>query len=285
MGSMDPSEQLWNAAVDSVELPRAQPHPVGIAHYNQILKQRQYHEAMREDSVRKHRDGTIAGGMTDIDDASQSTRPSVPDPDIDYTKRPAVRSKYINDIYSAATYSSAVCLAIIRIAEKNLPSIDFCSAINQLPNLAPTDVLPALPPGTFTGSIPHAQRQSNIPVSIAFLPEYYTDYRHALGYYCHIADPGSPGRTQLTAVVFTPCTTGDLEDWDMLRYELGKESDGVHGIDVVGVEGGRWLNVEVETDVKQWNFVFDVTMRWEKRVSKTLVRFMGNGEAWSGNAG
>lgn len=271
------SKQPCDAALGSVELSRAQSHLVGIAHYRKILEQRQDLQKLCDNSVLEPGGNcTPTGELIDIDDATQSTRSSVPDPGIDYTKRPAApttQSEYESDIYSATTYSAAVCLAIIRIAEKNLSSIDFSSAVTQLPNLAPTDALPALPRGTFTGNLPYTRRESSIPVKIAFLPEYYADYRHALGYYCHRPDLANPGRTQLTTIVFTPCTTADLENWDMLRYEAGKEGDGVYGFDVVGVEGGRWLDVDSVEDCTEWDFAYRVTMRWEKRVSQTLVRF------------
>ncbi|KAF2854102.1 hypothetical protein T440DRAFT_268344 [Plenodomus tracheiphilus IPT5] len=282
---MPPAAYPWDshqdAVVNSTELPGPQPALTGIAHYRQVLQTQRTYPRICTDFVAdcQHTSGrgTALNATLNLDDATHSTRHSAPDPSITYATRPVPppsHDDYTSLIYYATTTHTPVCLSIIRIAEKNLPFLSFTSATSHLPNLAPSDPLPPLPRGTFTGDIPYSPLPTDVTIYIAFLPEFYEDMRHALGYY--VLSPenmAEPVRHRITACVFTPCTTRDLEDWDLVLYLEGEEEKDIHGMDVVGVKGGEWL--DPVDDEAQWGVVWWVLERWEKRVRKSLLRLVG----------
>ncbi|KAI8941065.1 hypothetical protein NX059_002305 [Plenodomus lindquistii] len=279
---MPPAQYPWDshqqAAVHSTEIPDSQRHPTGLTHYRQILDEQRTYPKICTSFIKEYRhegkDHAISTHNTtlDLDSPSSSTRTSAPDRTVDYTTRPRPphsHSSYKSAIYHATTPNTAVCLAIIRIAEKNLPSIDFTSALIHLPNLAPSDPLPALPHGTFTGDIPFSALDTDVDITIAFLPEFYSDNRHALGFYVLLPGIAEPTRNRITSCVSTPCTTQDLEDWDMVIYSDGREGEGMHGMEAVGVEGGRWVDPDSVEDGYLWRTAWWVLERWEKRLAKT----------------
>ncbi|KAH9873044.1 hypothetical protein J1614_005441 [Plenodomus biglobosus] len=280
--SMPPAKYPWdshqNALVNSVELTGPQQRPTGVAHYRQILEERRSYPKICIDFAKEyaHEDGRGAPSDAMLDsDTSQCIRSNLYVPSMNYTACPAppsARSDYSREIYHVTTFNTAVCLAIIRIAEKNLPFIDFISATKHLPNLAPSDPLPTLIVGTLAGDVPFSHLPTDVTITIAFLPEFYSDRRHALGYYVLLPSIVDPSKDRITTAVFTPCTTADLEDWDMVLYQEGKEGDGIHHIDVVGVRGGRWLKPDIGEHWGHWRVVWWVLERWEKRVVKTLSR-------------
>lgn len=184
------------------------------------------------------------------------------------------RLDYDWPIYRARTTNPAVFLAIIRIAEKNLPFINFDSAITHLPNRAVNASLPVLPfnnapnrkwkgkeKAVFTDDLPYGKKKDDQLMTILFLPEFYKDGKHAVGYY-DIA-PGRDKSMRLEAenvvqLLFTPCDTEDLVRWGLVHWvydagsideartlddaarkaleEAGKESSRSKGTEEVGIE-------------------------------------------------
>ncbi|KAI4941443.1 hypothetical protein J4E86_010476 [Alternaria arbusti] len=182
--------------------------------------------------------------------------PEVSDTIIDYTKLPRPRCNrpnYVEYIYRATTTNPAVFLAILRVAERNLPFINFDSAITHLPNLLANARLPGIPallalsldptkpskpsapsesqnqPGkkkanqpAFTEDTPHEKKEADIPMTILFLPNLYEDGRHALGYYA-LAPEADPDTKQLNPedvvqILFTPCGIADLVEARLLEW-------------------------------------------------------------------
>lgn len=144
------------------------------------------------------------------------------------------RLDYDWPIYRARTTNPAVFLAIIRIAEKNLPFINFDSAITHLPNQAVNASLPILPfnnapnrkwkgkeKAVFTDDLPYEKKKDDQLMTVLFLPEFYKDGKHAIGYY-DIA-PGRDKSMRLEAenvvqLLFTPCDTEDLVRWGLVHW-------------------------------------------------------------------
>ncbi|KAB2100190.1 hypothetical protein AG0111_0g11358 [Alternaria gaisen] len=186
------------------------------------------------------------------------------------------RLDYDWPIYRATTTNPAVLLAIIRIAEKNLPFINFDSAITHLPNRAVNASLPILPfnnapnrrwkgkeKAVFTDDLPCEKKKGDQLMTLLFLPEFYKDGKHAVGYY-DIA-PGRDKSMRLEAenvvqLLFTPCDTEDLVRWGLVHWvydagsideartlddaankaleEAGKECSRSKGAEEVGIEKG-----------------------------------------------
>ncbi|KAI4606312.1 hypothetical protein J4E83_010120 [Alternaria metachromatica] len=186
--------------------------------------------------------------------------PEVSDTIIDYTKLPKPRCNrpnYVEYIYRATTTNPAVFLAILRVAERNLPFINFDSAITHLPNLLANSRLPGIPalsslssdpstPSTpsapsapfessdqprkkgkhgqpaFTEDTPHEKKEADTAMTILFLPNLYEDGRHALGYYA-LAPEADPATKQLNPedvvqILFTPCGISDLVEARLLEW-------------------------------------------------------------------
>ena len=183
--------------------------------------------------------------------------PEISDTIIDYTKLPKPRCNrpnYVEYIYRATTTNPAVFLAILRVAERNLPFINFDSAITHLPNLLanarlpgipalsalssdPSPSKPSTPSGssnqpekvkkkanqpTFTEDTPHSKKEADTAMTILFLPNLYEDGRHAIGYYA-LAPEADPDTKQLNPedvvqILFTPCGISDLVEARLLEW-------------------------------------------------------------------
>ena len=203
--------------------------------------------------------------------------PEVSDTVIDYTRLPKPRCNrpnYVEYIYRATTTNPAVFLAILRVAERNLPFINFDSAITHLPNLPANARLPAIPTlsalspeppkssespthpqkkkasqPAFTEDTPHEKKEADIPMTILFLPNLYEDGRHAIGYYA-LAPEADPATKQLNPedvvqILFTPCGIADLVEaklleWTAVDPDLKARADEKKSADKKGdgLEGG-----------------------------------------------
>jgi hypothetical protein len=199
----------------------------------------------------------------------------------DYTSLPSpltAMSDYEEHIYKAHTANPAVFLAIIRLVQHNLPFMSWEGAINHLPNHPPADPLPKLESGTFCADILHIKKQSDTQMKILFLPEFYQDCRHALGFYT-FAPSAHPSSNlakaffqSIKSVVFTPCTTSDLETYDLVEYvgSAAKGKKGQEGVDkmkCVGAREGKWLDQETVVDYEEWSEGFLIVRSvWERRV-------------------
>ncbi|RYO58334.1 hypothetical protein AA0113_g7813 [Alternaria arborescens] len=184
------------------------------------------------------------------------------------------RLDYDWPVYCARTTNPAVFLAIIRIAEKNLAFINFESAVTHLPNRAVNASLPVLPfnsapnrkwkgkeKAVFTDDLLYEKKKDDQLMTVLFLPEFYKDGKHAVGYY-DIA-PGRDKSMRLEAenvvqLLFTPCDTEDLVRWGLVHWvydagsideagtlddaakkaleEAGKECSRSKGTEEVGIE-------------------------------------------------
>lgn len=166
----------------------------------------------------------------------EDTKPYTSLPNPNYS-----RLNYSESIYRATTTNSAVFLAMIRIAEQNLPFIDFDSAITHLPNLAPDSPLPSLPSpkdywdkkgrgllkAKFTEDTLYEDKKGDESMTVLFLPRFYKDGRHAVGYYGVVPDNETEkklGMEDVVQVLFTPCVTGDLERWGLVQWVHGADS-------------------------------------------------------------
>ncbi|KAI4653219.1 uncharacterized protein J4E79_008733 [Alternaria viburni] len=206
--------------------------------------------------------------------------PEISDTIIDYTKLPKPRCNrpnYVEYIYRATTTNPAVFLAILRVAERNLPFINFDSAITHLPNLLANARLPGIPSlsalssessealgaseasnhpqkpkanhPAFTEDTPHEKKETDTAMTILFLPNLYEDGRHALGYYALApeadADTKQVNPEDVVQILFTPCGISDLVEarlleWTAVDPDMKARADEKksHGKKGDGVEGG-----------------------------------------------
>jgi hypothetical protein len=206
----------------------------------------------------------------------------------------ANRLDYLECIYKATTTNPAVFLAILRIAERNFPFIDFDSALTHLPNLPPNSHLPPLasllthPPKKdgqplFIEDTPYQERKDDEAMTILFLPRFYKDGRHAVGYYAlapeRDAEKKVLGVEDVVQVLFTPCEVRDLVGGGLVKWvpvEPGKVADKEEVLDVeymecVGARGGEWLERDVVEDWDEWSQGFRVARRVWERIIRDLV--------------
>jgi hypothetical protein len=264
--------------VNSPEDPR--PEPItGVEDYKQKLALQQSYEHITTDFDEYRRNFTKEEDLPKHDDSEQDEgRDWEEQEGIDYTLLPSPppsMSDYDAHIYKAHTANPAAFLAIIRLAQRNLPFLSWEGAINHLPNHSPADPLPKLEPGTFADDVVHTKRHNDTQITILFLPDFYLDGRHALGFYT-FAPPAHPSSNPAKAlfqsiknVVFTPCTTSDLEVYDLVEY-VGSAAKGMRGVEkmkCVGARGGKWLDQETVEDYEEWSEgVRIVRSVWERRV-------------------
>lgn len=199
---------------------------------------------------------------------------------------PPSTGAYGHPIYMGSTHSPSVFLAILRIAQHNLPSVEFASAINHIPNMRPTDQLPLLYPAApgdfapvpFLDELRPARRIGDDNISVAFLPHFYDGgERHGIAFFEYVADL-KRGRVLGSACV-TPCSEEDLFRYGLVKYinsnelvqlfgqQVDEDVDGVDVMDKVGVEGGKWLERETVEDWDEWSTAFRTcAVAWEMRV-------------------
>jgi hypothetical protein len=260
--------------VNSVEHadPRGQKPLVGIDHYKQSLSQVGHYKHITYDFEDYRTNGKKREDMPDIEEDdldidvehdahSLYTTPPTP---------PETQDDYDECIYHGRTRNPAVCLAIIRIAQRNLPFIDFSSSLNHLPNLPLDAPVPKLPTGVFAEDIPHERQATDIEMNLAFLPRFYHDNRHALGFFttAPVSRPGHPTRSWTKTILFTPCSTADLKRFEMVEWLPGnKRRDGVKDMQAVGSRDGSWLKPDVEEDWPNWSVCWKVVWHvWERRM-------------------
>jgi len=205
--------------------------------------------------------------IPDSDSEADEEESGARDVDIDYTcpaKPPALRTYYHQPIYVANTFVSAIFLAIIRIAQKNMPFLDLRSALIHLPNVVPTAAMPKLSGDVFTGDIPSPKRPSHVPMNVALLPNFYADGRHAIGYF-HMRMRINSGDKHTQTCLFTPCTTAELRYYGLIEHlpEDGKIASVPH----VGSRNGNWLHDDVVEDCEWWHMTWlQASYVWETRM-------------------
>ncbi|KAJ6210308.1 LOW QUALITY PROTEIN: hypothetical protein PSV09DRAFT_1052889, partial [Bipolaris maydis] len=272
--------------VNSVETPNKTGRLTGVEHYLQQLSLKEDYKDICTDFDEYRRNGlrvTDAWDPSDEqpDEAEQerykhrTDYSSTPIP-----RPPPVHTEYEHQIYTCTTTNPAICLAIVRIAQHNLPNINFQSAINHLPNLSPAGRLPKLPFGVLAEDIAHKQDVENDEdITVLFLPRFYHDGRHAVGYFTTDSPPTNSTQGSWKALMqyvrqmlFTPCTLEDLEAYGLIRYAaVSRAQDDIEGGDAsvqsIGARGGRWLHVE-DWDERRAAFHIVETL-WDKRLGVT----------------
>lgn len=189
---------------------------------------------------------------------------------------------YTQPIYRGTTHNPAVCLAILRIAQRNLPGTNFVSALNHIPNIRPADPLPALV-STAPGNLAPApfldwQRPTKKPddkgITVAFLPSFYGD-RHAIAYWQYVHD--FKRGVVLGSACIAPCSEAELRRYGLVEYIAAEDlaaigaRDGVEAMRSVGAEDGFWLERDVIEDWEEWRAAFRTcAVHWERRMK--LVR-------------
>ncbi|KAF2796302.1 hypothetical protein K505DRAFT_323401 [Melanomma pulvis-pyrius CBS 109.77] len=177
----------------------------------------------------------------------------------DYTKPPKAHhaADITTAIYQGETCNPLVCLAIIRVAQANLPFINFSSALNHLTNLSPADPFPQLPKEpTFVDDIAHMPRAGDKIIKTLFIPGYYTDGRHALGYYVRLTK-------YKTSILFTPCTEANLQQLGLVATFEG--DTGAWEDAVIATNKGTWKDKEDESF--SWTILFNwVAVCWKDRL-------------------
>lgn len=274
--------------VNSVEDPK-RARRTGVEHYLYKLSlQKDYREICTSfDEYR--RNGLTESHSPWFDDEEQDSieEQRADDERTNYPRAPNPPSSidaYGYQIYTCATTNPAVLLAITRIGQRNLPFINFQSAINHLPNLSPSTPLPTLQHGVPTEDIPYLARpETDILAAILFLPLFYHDGRHALGYLT-IPPPDNTAsdRRQIPArnakqLLFTPCKLQDLEMYGLITYADGRgtqlRTEEAHRLDSyahvqsVGVRGGRWVGTNTVEQWGEWREAFNIVARlWEEKL-------------------
>jgi hypothetical protein len=282
-----PKEYPWDShqddiIVETVEKGRRPTSQIaGAADYIHQLSQKADYDHITTDFDEYRRNFTKEEDLPKFDNSEQDEgREWEEQAEIDYTVIPSpleAMSEYDERIYKASTSNPAVFLAINRLAQHNLPFLNFDGAINHLPNHPPADPLPALAPGTFTADVPHTNKSSDTSMTILFLPSFYEDTRHALGFYTFApplyrsSNPAKALFQSVQNVVFTPCTSCDLETYDLVEYLQGREKKGksrnAEAIRCVGAREGRWLDEQTVEDYEEWSEgVWIVRGVWERRV-------------------
>lgn len=191
-------------------------------------------------------------------------------------------TSYGAPIYSGKTHNPAVFLAILHIAQHNLPHLDLVSALNHIPHLSPTDTLPALLPAA-PGNLAvqpfldtrsaRPKREGEEETHVAFLPHFYdSGARHALGFF-QVGQCASRGRV-LGNAFFTPCTEEELRQYGLVSYVESADGEGEEGVETmsrVGCEEGEWVERDTVEEYEEWKLAFRVaSVVWEARMG--LVR-------------
>jgi hypothetical protein len=262
--------------VNSVETKRAG-QLTGVQHYRQILSERTDYKHVCSDFEEYRRSGKGRENAVIEKEEEHEGVVGGLDPRVDYTKPPtppASLAAYTQPIYKASTRNPAVFLAIIRIAQANLPFLDFESATNHLPNLPHNAALPTLPPKqAFIDDVPHVPKPSDVELTVMFLPHFYQDGRHCIGYYNIEPNPNSPTRWYTKTCLLTPCSTADIH-----TYHLVERQDEV---DKIGGRKGGWVSVDVVEEYEAWSLCWKVASSvWETRMR--LYRGAEEGEGGEG---
>ncbi|KAL1608082.1 hypothetical protein SLS60_003021 [Paraconiothyrium brasiliense] len=281
-GGIKPLDSFQDCVVNSIEsAPGGRNYRTGFEHYLYLTKRyaAQYKNVSVEFNTYRHAAPLNAPPGDPLPDtAPQSLDPGLPDPRFDYKTLPDHIKEYTQPIYKARTYNPLISLAIIRLAEKNLPFMDFSSNLTHLPNVGPQTLPPEFPPveeeempfldmATTWAVLPGDQ-----DITILFLPNYHVDGRHAIGYYTRKV----PSK-RFCSMLFTPCTTSELRLAGLLDFvpidsdlgvsdipnaEIGEDGGAVPwDVTEVGVKDGKWL-YPIEEDIVAWEDAEDVA-GWE----------------------
>jgi hypothetical protein len=257
-------------AVNSIEGDLDQCSLLGAEHYKiEISRRKDYrHPCVHFDEYRVI--GQRAENPLDTDESDDSVADVKPEPHelVEEAHLPTPNEHYHEDIYKASTTNPAIFLAMACIAQKNIRFLNFTSALDHLPNLSPDARLPKLIKGKFAADIAHTGKNTDIKFTVTFLPEYYSDTRHAVGFFTleRDSDP-TLTRVWVRTCLFTPCSTKDLEEYGLVEWGLGGKRGGK--IAAVGSRNGAWLDSDVVEDWEGWRTCETVVGNvWCKRLKK-----------------
>lgn len=263
--------------VNSIETPN-HGRLTGYRHYVQELKRHGTYHRIRTTFKQYSGRGRTAQHLARLDRhryLPRSTENLKPGINYDqFTAIPVHRRDNGNPIYHGGTYNPLIPLAIIRIAQKNIPFIDLRSALNHLPNIKPTDACPPLHVSIhqghpdFVDESPHKRRKTDSCIRITYIPSYYSDGRHCIGYY--IDDDSSQGQ-----MLFTPCTRADLKEFGLVMEHNSVANDGIPDLDAwhyrrIAIVNGHWYQKENEYWTMFWDFI-DYT--WRRRLKIMMGRY------------
>ncbi|KAJ4984009.1 hypothetical protein SVAN01_10503 [Stagonosporopsis vannaccii] len=208
----------------------------------------------------------------DMDPPPMHLHPRAPSP-------PSPPSTYASPVYAGHTHNPAVFLAILTLAHGNLPSLNLVSALNHIPNMAPSDTL-TLPASSFSSSelhtsvtqpfletcSPRPKRDDDEDINVVFLPYFYDNgTRHAMGFF-QIGRCPLRGRVLGTAF-FTPCTEGELRRFGLVTYMDEEGEGGVEKMRRIGCEKGAWRERDTVEEWEEWKLVYRVaSVAWETRM-------------------
>jgi hypothetical protein len=226
---------------------------VGVEHYLHLLSHKPdyTHICIHPDEHRQS--ASHARFDSSSSDGDLSINPSIP-----YDHLPTPKAGYSLPVYQSHTTNPAVFLAIIRLAQRNIPSIDFTSALQHVPNMPAKKTASQLVYPGFADDYFHLPHWTDVRYTLAFLPHFYADERHAVGFYL-------PGRAHQPpdACFFAACSSEDLEEFGLVEY-LVDEVNGALSMGAVGSREGVWLHI---AEHEEWARV-DVVAKtvWQKRL-------------------
>ncbi|KAF2819202.1 hypothetical protein CC86DRAFT_432263 [Ophiobolus disseminans] len=251
--------------VNSIETAPVDGKPTGAEHYLQQLSRRtdEYrHVCSHPDEYRKLPKQDMFDDNVDVEFGNELEVST----GINYTRLPDPPTRsglYTSRIYTATITNPAIFLAIVRVAQINIPMLDFVSGLNRLPNLPLDKAHPVLEKGVFPEDIPYKKSRWDVSMTFAFFPSFYADGRHALGYYhLHASTAHSP--PMLTTCLFTPCSLADLKYFSLVEWLPG---DVEEHMACVGGRDGAWLDKSVVEEWEGW---------------KLAVKVVGSRAGWQG---
>lgn len=269
-----PRDSFQDIAIPSVEEGRL--GLSGCRAYRHFLAEQPEYPNIQVTFKSRKRRKRHAGSSRSFDSHRDRAPKAAPrQPHYDYTRPPEAisRSDYEFPIYAGTTYNPTIPLAITRLAEQNLPCFDFVSAREHLPNMGATTEYPVEADRIdfLDLDVEHERQASDSRIHVLFLPEYYQDGRHALGF-CTLKMPSR----RLGSMLFTPCTDEDLLSAHLKRA-VGDGGD--WEAMEVGVAGGTWWDPrDVEDGYWEWARGFRlVATDWQQRLQLTTRQLLEGG--------
>jgi len=273
-GGIFPTDTFQDVPINSVEASSLDETTWGVQQYRNLLASHlsypsigvsfeQYRTALRDPKTFRPPDANA--------DRKPTFGPGALDIDFDNVPPRYPWRLYTHPVYKGTTSDPMIPLAIIRIAERNLPFINFDSALNNLPNLGAGEKYPVWRDDVdfIDKNTAHDRRSTHDRICVVFLPDYYIDGRHAVGFYTR----KQPSK-RFAAMLFTPCTVADLNAaklWTLVAEDSAGPVDGSAWEDVlVGVGAGQWFHGEMVEENETRNAVVAVEKEWTLRLKLTL---------------
>lgn len=297
-GGIAPSDSLQDEVVNSIESARRGRNlRTGIEHYCYIAhKKAEAHAIITPsfDTYRRAAPPSAAAGNIMPDIPPQTPDLGLRDPKYDYSELPPHETHYKKPMYKTRTRNPVFALAIIRLAEENLPFLSFESDLAHLPNVGPQNMPPTFPQVDIGEPMPflnaatkHMRKDTDDLITIVFLPEYYQDGRHAVGFWTR-----KKPSNRLCSIVCTPCTTKELRALGLLAWvppthglpgspDLPREDAEItswHNFRFGNIHG-EWLYPCVERYLEKWELAEKVVrFEWWLRVAVTTYPRAGIAE-------